>query len=970
MMKKILLLFALGLLFIQCHSTKKKAEQTMADQTAAATGKPAGKPDKDYIPIDPDVRIGKLANGMTYYIRRNAKPEKKVYMLLPVKVGSVVEDDDQQGLAHFMEHMNFNGTKNFPKNKLVEFLQNMGVRFGADLNAFTSFDKTVYILPIPIDNPENLDKGLLVLHDWAYFATLDPQEIDKERGVVLEEYRLGQGAEERMRRKWWPVLLQGSRYAERLPIGKKEILETFPHDVLKRFHKDWYRPDLEAVIVVGDIDPGAVEQKLQKMFADIPAPQNPRERKFYTVPNHKETRVAVASDPEAMFNRVLVTYKAREDYKPMKTVDDYRQKLLTDLYLKMLNNRLDDIKEQANTPYSGARAYYGTFIAQTKEAFVLSAATPADKRLAALDTLLYQAKKAKLYGFTPGEFERAKKELMANIEQAYQNRNTTDSDNFAWQYQAHFTQGEPIPSVEWEYNMHKWFLPRIQLSEVNALGKKFIHDDNRVIVVAGLKKEGIPDVSENDVWNTIRKVDAQNIPAPKESTEQLSLMTDKPAPGSIVSETRNDKLGTVTLKLSNGATVTYKKTDFKNDEVLVQYWKFGGKSLLTDDEVKKTAFAFKAVPEAGVNGLNKKELRKVLAGKKIKVTPAVDDIDSYGNGSFRPADMETWFQLNFLYYTKPNYDPEAFASWKKRQAFMVNLTNNPMYKFLLEYYKFVNQNNPRYVPIFPTKEWIDNQDYKLAYDKFREFFDGASGYHFYFVGNFDEQKLRQYIQTYIGGLPASQRPDKYRPLPDYTLTGKHEFIFHKGTEPQSMVIIGQYSPAKFNYTDNLYLKAFGEILTNRLIKEIRENESGVYSIGAHAGMRDIPDSKVYLGITFPCGPENAIRLKNNALKVYRDLLQNGPTDEDLNKIKQSWLSQYRKKAKENNFWLSYLADTDYYGYDAGRFFAFENFVNNMTTDDLRRVAQKYLSRPKSDITGIWLPENYDDQGHPLKKEGE
>ncbi len=966
-MKKLLLLFALGILFVQCHSTKKKAEQAMTDQTAQPAGKPAGKPDKDYIPVDPDVRIGKLPNGMTYYIRHNAKPEKKVYMLLPVKVGSVVEDDDQQGLAHFMEHMNFNGTKNFPKNELVDFLQNMGVRFGADLNAFTSFDKTVYILPIPIDKPENLDKGLLVLHDWAYFATLDPQEIDKERGVVLEEYRLGQGAEERMRRKWWPVLLQGSRYAERIPIGKKKILETFHYDVLKRFHKDWYRPDLEAVVIVGDIDPDVVEQKLQKMFADIPAPQNPRERKYYTVPNHKETRVAVASDPEAMFNQVLVTYKAREDYKPMKTVDDYRRKLLTDLYLKMLNNRLDDIKEQANTPYSGAGASYGTFVAQTKEAFVLSAITPADKRLAALDTLLYQAKKAKLYGFTPSEFERAKKELMANIEQAYQNRNTTDSDNFAWQYEENFTLGEPIPSVEWEYNMHKWFLPRIQLSEVNALGKKFIHDDNRVIVVTGLKKKGIPEVTENDVWNTIHKVDAQNIPAPKESTEQLSLMKDKPAPGRIVKETRNDKLGTVTLTLSNGATVTYKKTDFKNDEVLVNYWKFGGKSLLTDDELKKTAFAFKAVPDAGVNGLDKKELRKVLAGKKVQVTPAVDDIDSYGNGKFRPADMETWFQLNFLYYTRPNYDPDAFASWKKRQAFMINLTNNPMYRFLLEYYKFVNRNNPRYVPIFPTKEWIDNQDYKLAFDKFREFFDGAGGYHFYFVGNFDEQKLREYILTYIGGLPASQRPDKYRQLPDYALKGKHQFIYHKGTEPKSMVIIGQYSPAKYNYTDNLYLRAFGEILTNRLIKEIRENESGVYTIRAQAGMRDIPHSKVYMGITFPCGPENAIRLKDKALKLFLDLLQNGPTDDDLNKIKQAWLSQYRKKAKENRFWLSYLADTDYYGYDAARFFAYEDFVNNMTPDDIRRVAQKYLSNPQSDITGIWLPENYDDQGHPLKE---
>ena len=966
-MKKAFFYLLFSLLLIQCHSTQKAMDQ-QKDQTEAQNGgQTAGRPDKAYIPQDPDVRVGKLPNGMTYYIRHNAKPENKAYMLLPLKVGSVVEDDDQQGLAHFMEHMNFNGTKHFKKNELIDFLQKMGVRFGADLNAFTSFDKTVYILPIPLDDSTNLDKGLLVLHDWAYFATLDDEEIEKERGVVLEEYRLGRGAEERMRRKWWPVLLKGSRYAERLPIGKKEILETFPPETLRRFHKDWYRPDLEAVIVVGDVDPDKVEAKLKEMFADIPAPVNPRERKYYSVPDHEETLVAVASDPEAAFNNVMVVYKDHGDHKPMQTAEDYRRHLQERLFAKMFNNRMDDLKDSENPPFTYGWAMHGPFVAQTKDAFVLTAYTAPEKRKYALRTLLREAKKAREFGFTQVELDRAKKELMADIEQKYQNRNTTRSRDFAWKYESHFTEQTPIPSIEWEYNMHKWYLPQITLEDVNVLGKKFIHDDNRVVVVTGLEKEGLEPVTEDDVRKIIRETDAEKLAKAAEEKQTGPLMKEKPAPGKIVKEERNDKLGTVTFYLDNGAQVTYKKTDFKKDEILMQYWKYGGKSLLSDEELKKTNYAFAAVPEAGVNGFSQKELRKILAGKKVKTKPAVDKIDTYGNGETRPKDLETMLQLTYLYFTKPNYDPKAFESWKKKQAFLINYANKPMIQFYLAFDRYMHKGDPRYMPMLPTPELLEAQDYKLTYDKFRSFFDGGTDYHYYLIGNFDENQVRDFVRTYIGGLPASGRKGQFKTYPDYTPKGQHEFVYHKGSEPKSMVIYTLEGHAPYNEKDAKLLQAFGEILTNKLIKEIRENESGVYTIRAMSGLRKLPHEKYYLNITFPCGPENARRLAQNAIKVYRDLLTNGPTDEDWQKVKKAWLVQHEQNLKENNYWLNYLSDTDYYGYDPERVLKFKDEVNAITPADIRKAANKYFGKPETEVTAFWFPENYDDQGRPLDK---
>ncbi len=963
-MKKILFYFMTALIFVQCHTTKKTVDKTATVKEKIPTVVDVEeKPDKDYIPTDPDVRIGKLPNGMTYYIRRNKKPEKKMELRLAVKVGSVVEDDDQQGLAHFMEHMNFNGLKHFPKNELVEFLEKMGVRFGADLNAFTSFDETVYILPIPLDKPENLDKGLLVIHDWAYFANLSDDEIDKERGVVLEEYRLGLGPEQRMRKKTIPVLLKGSRYAERLPIGKKKILETFPHDVLRRFHRDWYRPDLEAVVVVGDIDPDQVEAKIKKMFADIPPAKNPRKRTFYKVPNHPETLIATASDPEAGFNSVRITYKDRNDYVKPETVNDYVDYLKTSLFSKMLNNRLDDIKESDNPPFTFAGVYHGLLVGVTKEAFNAYAYTSPGKLKTALETLLREAKKVKEFGFTQAELDRAKKEMMADIEQAYNNRNTTESSEYAWQYVWNFVEGEPIPSVKWEYDMYKFYLPKISLGEVNALAKKYIHKDNRVISITGKGPADKPLLSKEEIRQIIDKVDREKVQQTMTTEVTKTLMKQKPAPGKITKIVSDKKLGTVTYYLDNGAVVTAKKTGFKKDEVQIMSYKMGGKSLLSDDELQKTAFAFRGIAEsAGVNGYKKSEIRKILAGKKISVNPFVDGTSEGLSGEARPADLETWFQWQYLIFTSLNKDQKAFESWKKRTAaFMGNLANMPQYKFLIAFNKYMHPNDPRYVPMVPTKEALNKIDYDLAYRKFREFFDGGTGFHYYIVGNFDENKLPEYIKTYIGGLPKSKTPDKFIERPDHTRKEHNEFVYHAGKDPKSMVIYQAYGPAKYNSEEKMYLKAAGEILSNKLIKRIRENESGVYTVRAMGGLDKYPHEKFRLSIVFPCGPKNARRLAGHAMEELNKLIDEGPSAEDLQKIQKSWTVKFDEDIKTNSFWTDYLSDTDYLGADKYRLFHYKDKVNAMTPAKVKEILVKYVKNPANSIMGIWYPEGFNDQ---------
>jgi zinc protease len=895
------------------------------------------------IPIAENVKIGKLSNGLTYYIRNNKKPEDKVELRLVVNVGSILEDDDQLGLAHFMEHMNFNGTKHFQKNDLIDYLQSIGVKFGADLNAYTSFDETVYILPIPSDDPIKLDKGFQILEDWAHNALLENEEIDKERGVVLEEYRLGRGADERMLQNYLPKVLYGSKYANRLPIGTKDILENFDYETLKRFYKDWYRPDLMAVIAVGDMNVDTLEEKIKSHFGNIPSTETPRKREVFKVPNHQETWVAIESDKEAPFSRVQILFKDNGDTQNEETLSDYKNTMIKSLFTQMINNRLDELRNSENPPFVYGASYHGGTWAKTKEAYQSFAMTSETGQLEGLKALLEENERVKRFGFYKGEFERAKENILARLEKGYKDKDKTESNSIVGEYIRHFLSDEPIPGISWEYAFQKEHLPSIQLSEVNSVIGNYLKDENRVIVITGPEKEDVTKVTENQVLELLKSVENTELEPYNDRDVATSLITELPKMGSIISTTKDDILATTTLVLSNGATVTYKKTDFKNDEILFNAFSYGGTSLYSTEDYLSTALANRGLTEAGVNNFDITTLGKMLSGKIVSVNPSIGSISEDFSGSASPKNLEELFQLTHLYFTSLNKDKKAFASFiNKQKAFLGNILANPQYYFQNEMGKFINGDDPRYIG-FPTPEDLDKADYDLAYQKYKERFSDAGDFKFYFVGNIDENQFIEYCKKYLASLPSSKKKETYNVSGYRPLTGEHTKIVEKGEDPKSTVIMLYQGETTYNEEEAHALKSLGEILSIKLIEKLREQESGVYGVGARGNISKIPYGWYNFSISFPCGPENVNSLKEAALNEIETLIVNGPTDIDLAKIKEAQILGRKENLKENRFWLNLLKNADFYDKDISRVFKYEEDINALTKEHIKNVAKKYLS---------------------------
>lgn len=908
----------------------------------------------DPVPFDSAVKTGKLKNGLTYYIRKNAKPENKVDLRLVINAGSILEDDDQQGLAHFMEHMCFNGTKRFPKNQLVDYLQSIGVKFGQHLNAYTSFDETVYFLPIPSDDKEKLEKGFQIIEDWAFNTVLTPEEIDKERGVVLEEYRIGLGAENRMMKRFMPKMMYQSQYANRLPIGQKEILENFKYEKIKKFYKDWYRPDLMAVIVVGDIDVAEMEKKIKDHFSSYENPKNERPRKVFEVPNHKETFVAVESDKEASSARVQLIYKDYNEPKPIVTINDMKDKLAEGLFSTMLNNRLQELTNSPNPPFTYGYTYHGGTWARTKEGYQSFAMTQEGKQLDGLKTLVEENNRVKKYGFTQAELDRAKTEVMAWIENDYNDRNKTESEQFVSEYQSHFLEKEPTPGKEWSYMAMKQMMPQITLKEIEGLVNAYIKNDNRVVIFTGPEKENAKKPTEQEVLAVLNE-SADNLKPYEQGTIAESLIRKDVKAGSVSKKENNAKLGTTTLTLSNGAKVTYKKTDFKNDEVLMEGISFGGSNLYNNDDYKKTQWANGALSEAGFSGLKINDIERFMAGKIARVDPYIYGTTEGFRGSSTPKDMEYMFQMVHAYFTDLNLDKEAFEGYKMKQsAFYDNMASNPNSYFSQEFTSFLNKENPRFNGVFPNaKNWAET-DYELAYKKYKERFDNAGDFEFFFVGNIDDKAIEEFSAKYIASLPSNSKREKATDLGFRMPKGNLKKVVNKGTEPKSNVRIMYYGDTAYNPKEALALEALGEILTIKLIEQLRENESGVYGINAGGYMTKVPYGSYRFNISFPCGPDNAEKLTESALRELQRIIDNGPEAKDLAKYKEGELLDYKKSIKENRTWLSNFRNAYTDGDNAENILKIEEKVNALTAKEVQEVAKKYLGKDK--VIGMLMPE--------------
>lgn len=918
------------------------------------TGFAQGLKAEDPIPFDPNVKIGKLKNGLTYYIRKNAKPENKVDLRLVINAGSILEEDDQRGLAHFMEHMAFNGTKRFPKNQLVDYLQSIGVKFGQHLNAYTSFDETVYFLPIPSDDPAKLEKGFEIIEDWAFNTVLTPAEIDKERGVVLEEYRLGLGAENRMMKRFMPKMMYQSHYADRLPIGQKEILENFKHDKLVKFYKDWYRPDLMAVIVVGDIDVAAMEKKIQDHFANYQNPKNERPRKIYDVPNHKETFVAIESDKEASSSRVQLVYKDYAEPKTMKTIGDFKHYMAKGLFSIMLNNRLQELTNSPTPPFTYGYSYHGGTWARTKEAYQSFAMTQESKQLEALKVLVEESQRVKKYGFTQGELDRAKSEMVAQMESMYNEREKMESEDFVGEYQSHFLEKQPTPGVDWTFKASQQILPTVSLNEVNGLVKDYIKDDNRVVIFTGPEKEGLKKPTEQEVL-TVLNMSTDNIKPYEDGKVVTSLLRKDVKAGKVVKKETNAKLGTTTLTLSNGAKVTYKKTDFKNDEVLMEAISFGGTNLYSNDDMKKTQFASGALTEAGFSGLKKNDINKFMTGKLAEVRPYISTTTEGLSGSSTPKDLEYMFQMTHAYFTDLNLDKEAYEGYKQKQsAFYANMASQPNFYFQQEFYTFLYGNNPRFNGFIPTEKSWAQTDYELTYNKYKERFANAGDFEFYFIGNVDDKTMEDFSAKYIASLPSTDKREKAVDLGYRFLKGEHKKVVNKGTDPKSNVTIMYYGDTTYSAKEALAMQALGEILTIKLVEELRENESGVYGINAYGNLSKVPYGSYSFNISFPCGPDNADKLTASALREVQKIIDKGPEEKDLAKYKEGELLDYKKEIKENRYWARMFRSAYSNGTNPEEMLTKEQKVTALTAKEVQDVAKKYLTKDK--VIGVLMPE--------------
>lgn len=894
------------------------------------------------MPLDPNVRIGRLANGLTYYIRKNTLPEKRAEMRLVVNAGSVLEDDDQQGLAHFMEHMNFNGTKRFPKNELVSYLQSIGVQFGADLNAYTSFDETVYILPVPTDKPELVEKGLQILEDWAHNALLDSVEVEKERGVVIEEWRLSRGADERMAKQTLPVQYRGSKYASRLPIGKKEILEGFSHAALKRFYKDWYRTDLQAVIVVGDIDVKDMEQKIKDIFSDIPVPSSPRKREEFPVPDHAETLSVVAKDKENAFASIEVMFK--KNPQPETTIGDYCRYMNRRLFTGMLNTRFRELTLKSNPPFVGAGSYYGNSDARTKDAYRLFANSSDTGMARALYTLIEENRRVLLYGFTPAEFDLQKKQMQSQYDRIFNEREKEESYKYVDEYINNFLINEPIPGIEWEYDFVKQYLASVKLEDINKLAAEWITKDNMVVTLNAPEKEGVKIPSAEEVQEILGAVATAKIEPYKEKVLATTLMdASKLKPGKIIQSRADTSLGTTTIKLSNGATIVLKPTNFKNDEIIFRAFSKGGHSLVKDADYYSASNAAAIVNQSGVSSFSAVDLGNMLKGKNTSVSPNIALYSEGMNGSTIPRETETLLQLIHLYFTAPRKDKDAFESFKTRQKQLyANLSANPQIYFSAEFQKMMTQGHPR-AGALPKPEDFDKINLDRSIQIYKERFANAGDFTFLFVGSIDEESIKPLLEKYIGSLPSSPQREKFKDLGIRPPAIKVDKIIKKGEDPKSLVALVFNKPVPYNAKDAYALGSLGDVMNIKLIEQLREEKGSVYGISAFGRISQVPYSASTFTITFPCAPENTDTLSYAAIDELKKIITVGISAEDLEKVKEQQKRKLEVDMKQNGFWMTNLYDAYYYGNNPGDILNKEKSIASLNSKMIQDVARKYIN---------------------------
>jgi zinc protease len=938
-MPKRPLSLALALL-VACggSSPKSSAPPSTPDGVAATATQAGAEADPDAAPLAlwPKLKKGTLPNGLTYYVLPHKKPANRAMLWLAVNAGSVQEDDDQRGLAHFDEHMAFNGTKRFKENELIKYLEGIGMRFGADLNAYTSYDQTVYQLEVPTDKADYVAKGLDILRDWAGDITFDPNEVQKERGVVLEEWRLGRGAQARLFDKHSKVLFKGSRYADRDTIGLAEILKTAPTETLVRYYKDWYRPDLMAVIAVGDFDPATLEKEIKARFGDLPKAKSPRKRPSGGVPEAKGTRVSIETDREATGTSVSIENLV--PHRPESSKRDYRRMLAEQLYSAILNERLASLARRPDAPFINAYGGVNGFVRDI-DSFSRSATVKQGKVEDALRALLTEVVRIEKHGITATELERARTNVIRGYEQLADTEATRESRTFTDEITRNFFENELIVGSEVEKKLALEILPTLTVAELNRLGASFGGADSRVILISG--PDGKPLPKQERVLEIVSEVEKAKVDAWQDEAPQTALMATPPKAGKITKEATNDKVGVTEWTLSNGVRVIVKPTDFELDSIAISGSSPGGEAMASNADYANARWADDVVDLGGVADFDPETLGKMLAGKRARVSTGISETTESIDGSGSAKDLETILQLIHLRMTAPRKDVEAFGVWKKNLEEQIeSAMRSPEFKYARESNTALWKGTPRRTPPSPAEIAKIDQDKALAFYKQR--FGDASDFTFVIVGAVKLETLKPLVETYLASLPAKGRKETEKDLKIRRVGGVVKKTFKLASEPKASVQVEFHGPQKWTRDDDRDMAILGQVLSMKLRETMREDMGGVYGVGAGGRISRSPFQERSFGIRFGCDPARVDELIKAVFDSATKLAKDGVDDATLDRVKQTFLRSRETDLKTNRFWLGWLANAYRYGDDPALVLDTAPFVARIKSDFVKSAAKRYI----------------------------
>ena len=910
--------------------------------------------------IDPNTRVGKLDNGLTYYIRHNEYPKGQANFYIAQKVGSVQEEDDQRGLAHFLEHMCFNGTENFPENGVIRYLETLGVKFGEQLNAYTSIDETVYnINNVPTAREATIDSVLLILHDWSHNLTLDPKEIDKERGVIHEEWRMRTSAMQRILTRQLPKLMSNSRPGNRMPIGLMEIVDNFKPEVLRAYYEKWYRPDLQAIIVVGDLDVDRPEQSIKNMFAPIQLPENPAKREYFTVPQNDEAIVVSDCDKEQTLPIILISNK-HEEFFPREyrnTMPYLMTSFVKGMAMQMLNKRLEEKALDPECPFIQAGVEDGDFLLAKSPAFSTTIVPKEGKIDESIQSVMAEVYRAAKHGFTASEYSRVRSEFLSQVAKAYENREKTETENYISECVRNFLDNEPMPGIEYENTFFNAAAPQIPVEMANQLFQQIVSvsDTNLVVLSVNPDKEGYVQPTEQQLLQAIHAAQQMDLEAYVDNVKNEPLISQLPKRGKIKKEVAGP-YGSQLLTLSNGARVILKKTDFKDNEVLMRAYSDGGTARYSADDKYTLGQASTLFGASGLGNFTSTELDKALAGIQASVSASMSGRSEFLGGSSVPKDLRTLFELTYLHFQPLHRDDKAATSaLNQLKEVLRNQAANPMRAFS-DSLQIALQGADNPYLVLMNEEAIDHVSYDRALEIYRDRFQGANDFTFIYVGNFDNDSIREYIEQYIASLPKVKRNDKPVDNHNNIREGEHFNRFlRKMEEPQTAMIQLFHAPIENTLKNQVTSDILGQVLTMRLLEIVREDMGAAYSISASSNLGKISDgsTRVNVQVYAPVKPEKC----DSVLLVIDEELQRvareGAEEKYTSKVKEYLLKSYTENERKNGTWLGYIEELERDHIDG--YTDYQKVVQGITSADIAALAKKILDA-KNHITVIMLPE--------------